>query len=220
MSGSPPDSASTPCGPTATRHETVRSSCATAGCAPTPPTRERSARRSAKDAPRSPPTCLCNPSPDRPVRTTPNHRRAPARTPDPPRKGLRGTRMPSVESAGLIYCAEQVNSSGKKILKTRRKVHIADSGIRGAVMSELHSPDDPVQKGYLIESAAYKHTIDYCRCVDPALRVGYMLQAGRDKEIDIVICDRTGIRQLIESKVRNQSVVRDNDLIITAALDH
>jgi len=128
--------------------------------------------------------------------------------------------MDILESAGLIYCAEQVNSSGKKILKTRRKVHIADSGIRGAVMSELHSPDDPVQKGYLIESAAYKHTIDYCRCVDPTLRVGYMLQAGRDKEIDIVICDRTGIRQLIESKVRNQSIVRDNDLIITAALDH
>jgi len=125
-----------------------------------------------------------------------------------------------LESAGLIYCADQVNTSGKKILKTRQKIHIADSGIRGAVMSDLRSPDDPVQKGYLMESAAYKHVIDYCRCADPDLRVGYMLQAGRYKEIDIVICDRTGIRQLIESKVRNQSMIREHDLIITAALDH
>ena len=125
-----------------------------------------------------------------------------------------------LESAGLIYRAEQMNSAGKKILKARSKIHIADSGIREAVMSELHSPDDPVQKGYLVESTAYKHTVDYCRCEDPHLKVGYMIQPGKDREIDIVICDQSGIRQLVESKVRNQSAIRDSDLIITAALPH
>ena len=123
-----------------------------------------------------------------------------------------------LESAGLIYCAHQVNSSGKKILKARDKIHIADSGIREAIVSDLHSPDDPVQKGYLMESAAYKHTADYCRCADADLQVGYMLKTGTEKEIDIVIYDHQKILQLIESKFRQHSSIKNSDLIISEGL--
>ena len=123
-----------------------------------------------------------------------------------------------LESAGLIYCAHQVNSAGKKILKTRDKIHIADSGIREAIISELYSPDDLIQKGFLMESAAYKHTVDYCRCVSPKLHVGYILDAVTGKEIDIVIYDNSKIIQLIESKFRRNSSIKNNDLIITEGL--
>ncbi len=123
-----------------------------------------------------------------------------------------------LERAGLIYRAQQVDTSGKKILKARDKIHIADSGIREAIVSGLHAQDDPVQQGYLIESAAYRHTADYCRCVDPRWQVGYMIQSGTDKEVDIVICDGSRILQLVESKIRKHSAIRDTDLILTRSL--
>ena len=110
------------------------------------------------------------------------------------------------------------NTSGKKILKARDKIHIADCGIREAVVSELHSPDDPVQKGYLMESAAYKHTADYCRCKESNLRVGYIRDAGTDKEIEIVIYHPDEIIQLIESKFRKNSSIKNDDLIIKTGL--
>ena len=113
-----------------------------------------------------------------------------------------------------------VLQDGKKALKSQAKVYIADAGIREAIVTGLHAADDPVQLGYIIESAAYKHAADYCMTADPAWRVGYLRdpRGAAGQEVDIVLCNRQNAFQLVESKYRNQSVIKDTDMIITAAL--
>ena len=127
-----------------------------------------------------------------------------------------------LENANLIYRSWPVMQDGKKALKAQAKVYIADAGIREAVVSGLHAKDDPVQLGYAVESAAYKHTVDYCRVKDLTWYTGYLrLQSGQSRkgnEVDLAICNAQGILQLVESKFRNRSPVKDTDLILKAAL--
>ena len=71
-----------------------------------------------------------------------------------------------LENANLIYRSWPVRQDGKKALKAQAKVYIADAGVREAIVAGLHAKDDPVQLGYAVESAAYKHTVDYCKVKD------------------------------------------------------
>ncbi|MBQ9210957.1 MAG: ATP-binding protein [Clostridia bacterium] len=127
-----------------------------------------------------------------------------------------------LEYANLIYRSWPVLQDGKKALKAQPKVYIADSGIRESIVTGLHAPDDAVQLGYMVESAAYKHTADYCHAADPAWWAGYLRPAlgkkATGQEVDIALCTRRGIVQLVESKYRNQSTIKDQDMIISEAL--
>ena len=133
-----------------------------------------------------------------------------------------GKYLDILESTNLIYRSWPVLQGGKKALKAQAKIYIADTGIRESIMSGLHPQDDPIQLGYIVESSAYKHTVDYCRVKDLTWSVGYLRpQSSRSREgeeTDIVLCDRHGIFQLVESKYRNNPTVKDTDMILKAAL--
>jgi predicted AAA+ superfamily ATPase len=66
--------------------------------------------------------------------------------------------MSLLELANLIYIAYPIEMSGKKVLKAKPKVYLADSAIRNAVL--VHGEEilqDPDQMGMIVESAVYKH---------------------------------------------------------------
>ena len=133
-----------------------------------------------------------------------------------------GKYLEILENANLIYRSWPVLQDGKKALKAQAKVYIADTGIRESIVTGLHAKDDPVQMGYIVESAAYKHTVDYCHAKDPTWSVGYLRpKSARNREgqeTDIVLCNKQGIFQLVESKYRNHSTIKETDLILKAAV--
>jgi predicted AAA+ superfamily ATPase len=62
-----------------------------------------------------------------------------------------------LESANLIYQSWPVDMAGKKILKARPKVYIADAAIRNAVLMDETIMADPVGMGKVVETAVCKH---------------------------------------------------------------
>ena len=133
-----------------------------------------------------------------------------------------GKYLDILEYANLIYRSWPVLQGGKKALKAQAKVYIADTGIRESVVTGLYSRDDPVQLGYIVESSAYKHTIDYCRVKDPAWSAGYLRpQSSRyqeGQEVDIALFNKQGVFQLIESKYRSNAAIKETDMILKEAL--
>lgn len=117
-----------------------------------------------------------------------------------------------LESANLIYQSWPVDMAGKKILKARPKVYIADAAIRNAVLMDETIMTDPVGMGKVVETAVYKHvTAFYYKF---ATSVGYFRGGKKNKEIDIVV-DYPKIKNiLIEVKYREGAPIADDDAII------
>ena len=98
-----------------------------------------------------------------------------------------GKYLDILENANLIYRSWPVLQGGKKALKAQAKVYIADTGIRESIVTGLYAKDDPVQLGYIVESSAYKHTVDYCRVKDLTWSVGYLRpKSSRSQEGQVV----------------------------------
>lgn len=125
----------------------------------------------------------------------------------------------ALEMSNLIYISEQLNVGGKKPLKPRRKVHIADYGIKCAVTRNTDIETNATEFGAAIETISYKHTRDRFDSLDGELyRVGY----SRDEkgvEIDIVIQENSQDFQYVESKFRNNSVIKDTDGIVVYGME-
>lgn len=117
-----------------------------------------------------------------------------------------------LESANLIYQSWPVDMAGKKILKARPKVYIADAAIRNAVLMDEAIMTDPVGMGKVVETAVYKHvTAFYYKF---ATSVGYFRGGKKNKEIDVVV-DYPKIKNiLIEVKYREGAPIADDDAII------
>ncbi len=117
-----------------------------------------------------------------------------------------------LESANLIYQSWPVDMAGKKILKARPKVYIADAAIRNAVLMDEAIMTDPVGMGKVVETAVYKHvTAFYYKF---ATSVGYFRGGKKNKEIDIVV-DYPKIKNiLIEVKYREGAPIADDDAIV------
>lgn len=47
--------------------------------------------------------------------------------------------------------------NGKKVLKARPKIYIADAAIRNAVLTDDSIMADPTETGKVVETAVYKH---------------------------------------------------------------
>ena len=117
-----------------------------------------------------------------------------------------------LESANLIYQSWPVDMSGKKVLKARPKIYIADAAIRNAVLMEESIASDPVEMGKVVETAVYKHVNAFYYQL--ATSVGYYRGGKKDKEIDIVV-DYPNIKNiLIEVKYREGAPIADDDAII------
>ena len=117
-----------------------------------------------------------------------------------------------LESANLIYLSYPVALDGKKILKARPKIYIADAAIRNAVLMDNEILTNPVEMGKMVETSVYKHVAAFY--YQKATRAGYYRAGGKNKEIDIVV-DYPDIRNiLLEVKYRETAPITDNDAIV------
>ena len=117
-----------------------------------------------------------------------------------------------LESANLIYQSWPVDMAGKKVLKARPKIYIADAAIRNAVLMDDSIMTDPVGMGKVVETAVYKHVAAFYYQI--ATSIGYFRGGRKNKEIDIVV-DYPNIKNiLIEVKYRDSAPIADDDAII------
>lgn len=117
-----------------------------------------------------------------------------------------------LESANLIYQSWPVDMAGKKVLKARPKIYIADAAIRNAVLMDESVLSDPVEMGKIVETAVYKHVAAFYYQI--ATSVGYFRGGRKNKEIDVVV-DYPNIKNiLIEVKYRDKAPIADDDAII------
>lgn len=133
-------------------------------------------------------------------------------------KELNGVSRPTVqnyiqylESANLIYISTPVDKMGKKILKGRPKIYIADAAIRNAVLMQEDLLTNTTEMGIMAETAVYKHVAAFY--YQQMTKVGYYRSgSGHDKEIDITVEFPNG-RILLEVKYRENAVIHQNDAI-------
>ena len=117
-----------------------------------------------------------------------------------------------LESANLIYQSWPVDMAGKKVLKARPKIYIADAAIRNAVLMDDSIMTDPVGMGKVVETALYKHVAAFY--YQFATSIGYFRGGKKNKEIDVVV-DYPNIKNiLIEVKYREGAPIADDDAII------
>ncbi|NLY70624.1 MAG: ATP-binding protein [Clostridiales bacterium] len=133
-------------------------------------------------------------------------------------KELSGVSRPTVEnyiryleSANLIYQSWPISMAGKKILKARPKIYIADAAIRNAVLMDDSLITDPVELGKAVETAVYKHVAAFY--YQQATSVGYYRGGRKNKEIDIVVDYPNSKKILVEVKYREGASISDGDAI-------
>ena len=137
-------------------------------------------------------------------------------------KELNGVSRPTVEnyiqylaSANLIYISQPVEMIGRKVLKSRPKIYIADAAIRNAVLMDDSVLTDPTEMGKMVETSVYKHVAAFY--YQKATRVGYYRGGKKDKEIDIVVDYPNIDNILIEVKYREHASIADDDAICELA---
>ncbi len=117
-----------------------------------------------------------------------------------------------LESANLIYQSWPIDMAGKKVLKARPKIYIADAAIRNAVLMDESIMTDSTEMGKVVETAVYKHVAAFY--YQHATSVGYFRGGRKNKEIDVVV-DYPNIRNiLIEVKYRDGAPIADDDAIV------
>ncbi len=133
-------------------------------------------------------------------------------------KELSGVSRPTVEnyiryleSANLIYQSWPVNMAGKRVLKARPKVYIADAAIRNAVLMDDSLLSNPTEMGKIVETAVYKHIAAFYYQKNTS--VGYYRGGKKNKEIDVVIEYPNVKNLLVEVKYRDGAPIADDDAI-------
>lgn len=118
-----------------------------------------------------------------------------------------------LENANLINISKQLNIAGKKVLKSKNKIYVADSGIRGAVVlgADIYTKDEEL--GYALETAVYKHVNDYFTAQNSLYEIGYV-RDGHGAEIDVAVQYAGQPIQYVEAKMRNNSAVKDDNGIV------
>ena len=119
-----------------------------------------------------------------------------------------------LERANLIYISNPINLDGKKVLKVRPKIYIADAAIRNAVLMLDNVLADPEEMGIMVETAVYKHLAAFY--YREHTTVGYFRKSGDEKEIDIIVEFPTG-KILAEVKYRENSEIKRSDAIVELA---
>lgn len=117
-----------------------------------------------------------------------------------------------LESANLIYQSWPVDMAGKRVLKAKPKIYIADAAIRNAVLMDDSLLTDSVEMGKIVETAVYKHVAAFY--YQQATSVGYYRGGNKNKEIDIVVDYPNTQNILIEVKYREGAPIPDDDAIV------
>lgn len=118
-----------------------------------------------------------------------------------------------LENANLINISKQLNISGKKVLKSKNKIYVADSGIRSAVVLGADIYTNDTELGYSLETAVYKHVKDYYLAQNSLYEVGYT-RDGKGAEVDVVVQYAGQPIQYVEAKMKNNSSISDEDGIV------
>ena len=135
-------------------------------------------------------------------------------------KEFEGVSRPTIEKyiryladANLINISPQLNIQGKKVLKAKNKIYIADSGIRSAVVLDADIYTKPAELGYALETTVFKHVKDYFASINKLYQVGY-IRDNNGAEIDVAVQYAGRPIQYIEAKMRNNSSVKDDNGIV------
>ena len=123
-----------------------------------------------------------------------------------------------LESANLISVSKQLNADGKAVLKSKNKIYIADSGIRGSIVLGADIVSKPEEMGYALETAAFKHVKDYFFNLNTLYDVGYIRNV-KGAEIDIAVQYVGKPIQYVEAKMRRRSTIKDDDGIVVYGLE-
>lgn len=120
-----------------------------------------------------------------------------------------------LEQANLLYLSNPIDMSGKKVLKARPKIYLADAALRNAVLLQDEEVlTDPDEMGILIETAVFKHIGSFYFNRLP--QIGYYRDARSKKEVDVVV-SLPSTKILIEVKYREDSRIREQDAIVQLA---
>ena len=133
-------------------------------------------------------------------------------------KELNGVSRPTVEnyiryleSANLIYQSWPVNMAGKKVLKAKPKIYIADAAIRNAVLMDDDMLTNATEMGKIVETAVYKHLAAFY--YQKSTSVGYYRGGKKNKEIDVVVEYPNIKNLLVEVKYREEAPIPDDSAI-------
>jgi len=94
--------------------------------------------------------------------------------------------LAALEKTGLIFRLPPVPTHGKKILKARYKIYLADAALRNAVLlrgEEILSNSN--EMGLIVETAILRHLYAYYYQDNP--EIGYWRDPKRKREVDIVV---------------------------------
>ncbi|WP_127581328.1 ATP-binding protein [Paenibacillus koleovorans] len=126
--------------------------------------------------------------------------------------------MEFLEQANLIYTSQPTELSGKKILKAKPKVYLADAAIRNAVlMIGEEVLTDPLEMGMIIETAIYKHIHSFTYL--DTTKIGYFRDPRSEKEIDIVVTYKVASKIIMEVKYRESTGLSIKEAIVEWADD-
>lgn len=126
--------------------------------------------------------------------------------------------MDYLEQANLIYISQPTEQTGKKVLKAKPKIYLADAAIRNAVlMIGEEVLTDSLEMGMIIETAIYKHIHSF-NYLDTT-QIGYYRDSKTEKEIDIIVTYRTLSKILIEVKYRENTGLSNREAIVEWAND-
>ncbi|MBI2996515.1 MAG: ATP-binding protein [Candidatus Melainabacteria bacterium] len=113
-----------------------------------------------------------------------------------------------LESANLIYRLNPINIGGKKSLKPRTKIYLADAAIRNAVLlkgEEIFS--NPQEMGINVETSVFKHLYTFYYPSKPP--IGYWKKKKTDHEVDLII-NFNGNLLPVEVKYREKVSIEKN----------
>ncbi|GGI46266.1 ATPase [Paenibacillus marchantiophytorum] len=125
--------------------------------------------------------------------------------------------MELLEQANLIYISKPIELKGKRILKAKSKVYLADAAIRNAVLMQGEEVlADSEEMGLIIETSVYKHVYSFYYTQRP--EVGYFRDSTTQKEIDVIVSMPMG-KIIIEVKYRENTSLSEKEAIMEWSRD-
>lgn len=106
-----------------------------------------------------------------------------------------------LEDAHLIYRLPPYSLEGKKALKPRPKIYLADPALRNAIILRGENLfDNEAELGKVIEGCIFKHIYAFYYPERP--HFGYWRDSKTDREVDFLMMYPNGIRVAFEAKYR------------------
>jgi hypothetical protein len=94
--------------------------------------------------------------------------------------------LEALEAAHLVYLLPPLPNGGKKVLRARHKVYLADAALRNAVL--LRGEDilaNPLEMGMVVETTVLRHL--HARYYRDLTQIGYWRDSATDREVDMVV---------------------------------